>query len=187
MPSLCISAQHQDMESIEDWRLRHSIFPYASPQTLALLTCHRSLKKLPSLPTHAIAVHRSCTRSKFRVCPAPRHIHHLLKAPTSESYSESTSQAKGGNLLEEISVVASRKHLSSSIWGYPHPAAQTQPEASLTIHGPYKDRNLVSLIQRLASTWSGFQFKFPKPAVATPSAHALSRDSVAAPDPRSIP
>lgn len=54
-------------------------------------------------------------------------------------------------MLEEISVAAAAAQapIEFHLVGYPHRQLKTQPEASLTIHGPYKDRNLVSLIQRL--------------------------------------
>ena len=172
-------------ESIEDWRLRHSIFLTQARNVLA-----------PSQDATA-------RLKKYYPHANPRHVPHIdltpqqiqsLPAPSPYTISEGAnlrvlilgaiSQAKGGNLLEEISVAAAAAQapIEFHLVGYPHRQLKTQPEASLTIHGPYKDRNLVSLIQRLKPNLVWFPAQIPETYSYTLSACLVAGIPVAAPD-----
>ena len=172
-------------EGIEDWRLRHSIFLTEARNVLA-----------PS---------QDATARLRRYFPYahPRHVRHTDITPEQdktlhvlEPYTISKqanlrvlivgalARNKGGETLDATAIAAAQAQapIEFHLVGYPHKQLKTQPESSLTIHGAYKDKDLVQIIRRLKPNLVWFPAQWPETYSYTLSACLLAGVPIVVPD-----
>lgn len=137
-------------ESIDDWRLRYRLFLRQARWVLA--------------PSHDCAqrMQRYFPQARIRYAPHTDMLHHPaipVRAPQrlpTQGHLRiflvgGLSAIKGGDVAEAVALEAARQNapLELHLLGYVFRTFKAQPEASLTIHGTYKDNDLPRLLERL--------------------------------------
>lgn len=170
-------------ESIDDWRLRHRQFMQQARYVLAPSrdTARRLLRYFPAAPIRAvphldIADPQALPRPQGRPLPAHAHLRVFILGGVSAS--------KGGDVMEAVALAAARAQapVELHLLGYPHRQMRTQPQASLTIHGPYAEGDLPQLLQRLQPDLVWFPALWPETYSYTLSACLQAGLPVLAPD-----
>lgn len=170
-------------ETIEDWRLRHRLF---LRDARYLLTPSRDAARRLTryFPTANIrfAPHLDIPSDACLPQPAPQRLpaHAHLRILVIGA----VNQMKGADVLEATALLAARTSspLEFHLVGYAHRALQTQPKASLTVHGPYSDSDLPRLLERLQPDIVWFPALWPETYSYTLSACLLAGVPIIAPD-----
>lgn len=150
-------------ESILDWRLRHSLFLNGAANVLAPSkdTARRLLHYFPSAHVH-FAPHTDIDSGTAMPQPAPHAIaeHAHLRVLVIGAVNE----VKGGDILEATAIEAASMDapIEFHLMGYAHRTLATQPHASLSVHGPYQDNDLVRLLQRMKPDLVWFPAQWPE-------------------------
>ncbi len=162
-------------ETIEDWRLRHRLFLRNARYVLT-----------PSYDAAARLQHYS-PNTNLRVAPH-LDIPTNTKLPQPQPRSLSTdaylrvlvigavNEVKGADMLEAVALHAARNSapIEFHLVGYAHRPLQTQPHASLTIHGAYDDSDMPRLLERLRPDILWFPARWPETYSYTLSACLLA-------------
>lgn len=170
-------------ETIENWRLRHRVFLrnaryLLTPSRDAAARLHRYF------PTANLrfAPHLDIATDTILPQPQPRRL-----AP--DAYMRilvigAVNEAKGASMLEAAALQAAQNSapLEFHLVGYAHRTLQTQPHASLTIHGAYADRDLPRLLERLRPDIAWFPARLPETYSYTLSACLLAGVPIMAPN-----
>ena len=171
------------LETIEDWRLRHRLF---LKNARYLLTPSRDAARrlMRYFPTANIrfAPHPDIPSQAWLPRPAPQRLpsHTHLRILVIGA----VNQMKGADILEATALLAANTSspLEFHLVGYAHRALKTQPQASLTVHGPYTDSDLPRLLERLQPDIVWFPALWPETYSYTLSACLLAGVPIIAPD-----
>ncbi|MGE8318174.1 MAG: methyltransferase domain-containing protein [Comamonas sp.] len=170
-------------ETIEAWRMRHRLFLNRARYVLAPSrdAAERMLQYFPDAPVryvthHDIADPTALPRPQGQALPAHGHLRVFILG--------GVSIAKGGDVMEAVALAAARAKapIELHLLGYPHRRMRTQPQASLTIHGPYEDADLPALLERLQPDVVWFPALWPETYSYTLSACLQAGLPVIAPD-----
>ena len=136
-------------ESIDAWRLRHRLFLHQARWVLApSQDCARRMQhyfpqaRIRYAP-HTDLLDKPAAPVRTLPLPAQGHLRIFMVG--------GLSPIKGGEVAEAVALEAARHEapLELHLLGYAFRALKSQPEASLTIHGAYQERDLPRLLQRL--------------------------------------
>ncbi len=170
-------------EYIDAWRMRHRLFLNQARYVLAPSrdTAERMLEYFPDAPVRFVSHHDIPDASALpqpQVQPLAAHAHLRV------FILGGVSLAKGGEVMEAVALAAaqSKAPVELHLLGYPHRRMRTQPQASLTIHGPYDDADLPALIERLQPDVIWFPALWPETYSYTLSACLQAGMPVIAPD-----
>ena len=186
-PDQCAGCLHQrpapTHESIDDWRVRHRTFLNQARYLLTPSkdTARRLLRYFPHAAIRNVSHHDIPDASAL-----PRPHGHTLPAHANLRVFilGGVSAAKGGDVMEAVALAAARANapIELHLLGYPHRQMRLQPQASLTIHGPYADADLPQLLARLKPDLVWFPALWPETYSYTLSACLLAGLPVVAPD-----
>lgn len=175
-------------ESILDWRLRHKLFLASASNVLTPSqdAARRLVRYFPSARIR-FAPHLDIEAGGAIPEPAPPRIsgHAHLRVLVIGAVGE----IKGADILEATALQAACMDapIEFHLMGYAHRSLQTQPHASLSVHGAYQDRDLVRLLQRMQPDLVWFPAQWPETYSYTLSACLLAGVPVVAPDLGSFP
>ena len=177
-------------ETIEDWRLRHSLFLKQARNVLVPSrdAATRLRRYFQESPPRYIP-HTDLTEQRQEQLPAPAAYTISEQANLRVLVVGALSQAKGSDTLEATAIAAAQTQapIEFHLIGYPHKPLKTQPEASLTIHGAYKDQDLVQIIKRLKPNLVWFPAQWPETYSYTLSAALLAGFPIVIPDLGALP
>ncbi|TCP16256.1 GT2 family glycosyltransferase [Simplicispira metamorpha] len=170
-------------ETIEDWRLRHRLFLrnaryLLTPSRDAAERLHRYF---PSARLR-FAPHLDIAADSTLPPPQPRRL--APGAYLRVLVIGAVNEIKGANTLEATAFQAAQNAspLEFHLVGYAHRPLQTQPHASLTIHGAYADSDLPRLLERLRPDIVWFPARWPETYSYTLSACLLAGVPIMAPN-----
>ena len=170
-------------ETIEDWRLRHRLFLRNARYLLAPSrdVVQRMQRYFPSAnlrfaPHLDLATDTVLPQPQPRRLSADEHLRVLVIGAVNE--------VKGADMLEAVALHAARNSapMEFHLVGYAHRQLQTQPHASLTIHGAYADSDLPRLLERLRPDVVWFPARWPETYSYTLSACLLAGVPIMAPN-----
>ncbi|WP_395026756.1 methyltransferase domain-containing protein [Comamonas odontotermitis] len=170
-------------EYIDAWRMRHRLFLNQARYVLAPTrdAAERMLQYFPDAPVRYVTHHDIADPATLPVPQGkPLAAHSHLRV----FILGGVSLAKGGDVMEAVALAAARANapVELHLLGYPHRRMRTQPQASLTIHGPYDDADLPALLARLQPDVVWFPALWPETYSYTLSACLQAGVPVIAPD-----
>ncbi len=170
-------------EYIDAWRMRHRLFLNQARYVLAPTrdAAERMLQYFPDAPVRYVTHHDIADPAALPVPQGqPLAAHSHLRVFVLGG----VSLAKGGDVMEAVALAAARANapVELHLLGYPHRRMRTQPQASLTIHGPYDDADLPALLARLQPDVVWFPALWPETYSYTLSACLQAGVPVIAPD-----
>ena len=170
-------------ESIEDWRLRHRLF---LRNARYLLTPSRdAAQRLQRyFPTANLRFAPHLDIATDATVPQPNPPRLSTDAHLRILVIGAVNEVKGADILEATALQAARTSapLEFHLVGYAHRLLQTQPHASLTVHGAYADSDLPRLLERLRPDIVWFPARWPETYSYTLSACLLAGVPIMAPD-----
>lgn len=175
-------------ENILDWRLRHKLFLAGASNVLTPSrdAARRLVRYFPTARIR-LAPHLDIEAGSIMPKPAPPPIseHAHLRVLVIGAVGE----IKGADILEATALEAAHTDapIEFHLMGYAHRSLKTQPHASLSVHGPYQDSDLVRLLQRMKPDLVWFPAQWPETYSYTLSACLLAGVPVVAPDLGSFP
>ena len=151
------------LSQISDWHQRHALFLEGARYLLAPSrdTAERVRRYMPQLQPLYVP---HLDMDPARPLPAPRAHTITPHANLRVFVLGALSAVKGSNVLEAVSTLAATQQaqLEFHLLGYPHRPLQTQPEASLSIHGRYEEAQLVRMLERLQPDVVWFPAQIPE-------------------------
>lgn len=134
------------------WRDRHQRFLECARNVFApsLDTVQRLQRYFPRIPVRYAAHLDLATHTAGSL--QVRHVHPIGTHRNLRVFVlGAVSPIKGSNVLESVAMEAASSHASLEfhLLGYAHRTLKTQPEASLSVHGPYLSEQLVKMLERL--------------------------------------
>ncbi|MEG0973140.1 MAG: methyltransferase domain-containing protein [Comamonas sp.] len=170
-------------EYIEAWRMRHRLFLNQARYVLAPSrdTATRMLEYFPDANVRFVTHHDIADAAAL---PQPKNLALPAHANLRVFILGGVSLAKGGDVMEAVALAAARNNapIEFHLMGYPHRRMRTQPQASLTIHGPYDDADLPALLKRLQPDVIWFPALWPETYSYTLSACLQAGIPVIAPN-----
>jgi len=159
---------------IEQWRQHHGQFLSQARYVLAPSsdTMNRLARYLPGCDLR-VAPHTDLPEHIPLPTPAPTRL--ADKAPLKVAILGALSDIKGADLLEQVALAAAQAQVPVEfhLLGFAYRPLQTQPKASLTIHGRYDEADLPRLLDWLKPDLLWFPAQWPETYSYTLSA-ALS-------------
>ena len=172
-------------ETIEEWRLRHSIFLTQARNVLAPSqdATVRLMRYFPYAQPRYVP-HTDITPGQANTLHVPEPYTISKHANLRVLIVGAVSRNKGGETLDATALAAAQAQapIEFHLVGYPHKQLKTQPESSLTIHGAYRDKDLVQIIRRLKPNVVWFPAQWPETYSYTLSACLLAGIPIVVPD-----
>lgn len=175
-------------EGIMDWRLRHACFLQGADNVLAPSrdAARRLARYFPTAKVR-FAPHLDISDATPLPMPFPHPI--AENANLRVLVLGAVGEIKGADVLEATALEAARQDapIEFHLMGYAHRKLQTQPHASLSIHGAYNDADLQRLLVRMKPDLVWFPAVWPETYSYTLSACLLAGVAVVAPNLGSFP
>lgn len=170
-------------ESIPHWRRRHVAFLNAA--RFVLVPSRDAMARLRRMaPSAALRWVPHTDLDLAQTLPSPRPAVLTDDRPLRIAVIGSLSTIKGADRLEHVAIAAQRREapLVFHLLGAAYRSLKVAPRASLTVHGPYVDRELPTLLRQLNPDLVWFPAQWPETYSYTLSACLQGGWPVVAPD-----